>query len=128
MKRKHFTFCVFIATAALAYVMGWSMKTGNALLILVAPAAALVFICLCKRSVDEIMEDERIYKISEKASQTSFKVFVPLTAIMGGFLIALEKGGLYNFGREGYALVFSACTLLVLYVIFNLYYGRAGKV
>ncbi|MCD6403258.1 MAG: DUF2178 domain-containing protein, partial [Candidatus Aenigmarchaeota archaeon] len=92
---------------------------GNALLPAVAFSIGMVLIALGKRGVKEVMEDERTQRISEKASRRIYQVFVMGTALAGTTLIALSKHI-----EVGYTLAFSACVLLILYIIFYGYYSR----
>jgi uncharacterized membrane protein len=79
-----------------------------------------------KRRVDEIIEDERIYRIGEKASYAVFKVFVTAIAVIGVVLVAMSRGIDPAFEQAGYTLLASTSVLLVLYMLFYGYYSRKG--
>jgi uncharacterized membrane protein len=128
MKRKTFTLLSIITTAAIGYVMGWSINSGSPFIPVVAVAAGTVFICLLKRRVNEVIEDERIWRINEKASGFTLRVFLPLTAVIGIVLVSLSKGGVYSFEKEGYILLYCTYALLVLFLVSYIYYGRRGDV
>ncbi|RLF54051.1 MAG: hypothetical protein DRN28_06030, partial [Thermoplasmata archaeon] len=90
-----------------------------ALLPVIAFSTGIVLIALGKRGVKEVMEDERTQRISEKASRKIYQVFVMGAALAGTTLIALNKHI-----EVGYTLAFSACVLLVLYLVLYSYYNR----
>ena len=129
MNRKQYTIIGIIMTGALGYVIGWSIQTGNIVLPFVAVAVATSLIYLLKKRVDEVIEDERIFRIFEKASGLTIKIFLPLMAVIGVVLVASNQGGLYDFGREGYTLLYTTSALLMVYMIFYIYYSiRVEKV
>jgi len=127
MKRRTFNILGIITIAILGVVIGESIKVGNAVIPVIAMIIAMIIIYTLKRNVDEVMEDERIYKIGEKASYLTFKIFLTMIAILGVFLVALSNSGMYSFEKEGYTLLYSTGVLLILYLISYGYYSR-GKI
>jgi len=91
----------------------------NALLPAIAFAIGFVLISLGRRRVTEVIEDERVIRISEKASRRVYQVFVTAAALIGVTLLALNR-----YIEVGYTLAFSACALPILYMIFYGYYRR----
>ena len=119
MDRKQFAIYAALVCAIMGAVVGYGVSKGNALLPAIAFIIGLVLITLGKRSVKDVMEDERTYRISEKVSRRIYQVFVTGAALAGTTLIALNK-----YTEVGYTLAFSACTLLILYIILYGYYSR----
>ena len=119
MNRKQFAIYGAFVCAITGAIVGYSVSEGNALLPAIAFIIGLVLITLGKRSVKDVMEDERTYRISEKVSRRIYQVFVTGAALAGTTLIALNK-----YTEVGYTLAFSACTLLILYIILYGYYSR----
>ena len=119
MKRRQFVLYAMAVTAAMGAVMGYSASTGNALLVLLALISGIALLHLGRRRVTEIIEDERIYRISEKASTRTLQVFGVSIALMGVTLIALRESM-----EVGLTLAYSAMALLILYMIFYGYYSR----
>jgi len=119
MDRKKFTIYAASICAIMGAVAGYGVSKGNALLPAIAFVIGVSLIALGKRGVKEVMEDERTYRISEKASRRIYQVFVTSAALIGTTLIALNKHA-----EAGYTLAFSACALLVLYLLFYSYYNR----
>ncbi|MBN2518633.1 MAG: DUF2178 domain-containing protein [Candidatus Altiarchaeota archaeon] len=108
-------------------VIGESIKSGNFLIPLIAIAAGTALICLMKKRVDEVLEDERVYKISEKASALTLRVFMTAIPTIGVVLLATSNAGA-DYEQAAYTLLFSTCALLMLYLASYKYYGREGKV
>jgi len=119
MNQKQFTIYAALVCAIMGAVVGYGVSKGNALLSAIAFGIGIVLIVLGKRGVKEVMEDERIHRISEKASRRIYQVFVMGAALAGTTFIALNKHI-----EVGYTLAFSACVLLILYIIFYGYYSR----
>ena len=100
-------------------VVEYGVSKGNALLPVIAFSIGIVLIALGKRGVKEVMEDERTHRISEKVSRRIYQVFVIGAALAGTTLIALNKHI-----EVGYTLAFSACALVLLYMVFYGYYSK----
>lgn len=122
MDRKKFAICGVVLTAAFGAVVGWSVSNGNALLPVIAVVAGVALLRLLKSRVDEVMEDERVERIGEKASRRSLQAFGLLAAMVGAILVTL--GDDTGFEQAGFTLLYSVCLLLVLYMVFYGYYSR----
>ncbi|RLF37707.1 MAG: hypothetical protein DRN03_01690 [Thermoplasmata archaeon] len=118
MNRKQFALCGAMVTAAIGAIVGYSVCTSNFVLPFVAVVGGILALRLIKRRVDDVLEDERIYRISEKASRRVLEIFGIGSALTGVTLIALDKHQ-----EVGYALAFSACIMILLYMIFYAYYS-----
>ena len=119
MDQKQFAIYAAVVCAIMGAVVGYGVSKGDALLPVIAFSTGIVLIALGKRGVKEVMEDERTQRISEKASRKIYQVFVMGAALAGTTLIALNKHI-----EVGYTLAFSACVLLVLYLVLYSYYNR----
>ncbi len=124
MDKKKFRLCRIIITMAVAALVGWSVTTGNALLPLIAVGVGMGLLYLCKKRVKGVIEDERIYKISEKASRITLAVLAPIIAVAGVVLIALSKRGSADLSQIGFTLAYTACALMVLYTVLYFYYEK----
>lgn len=76
-----------------------------------------------KKNTDETLEDERIIKISEKASRIAMVLFSISIAIIGLFFITL-RNEYPDFTPAGYTLSYASVALLTLYYIFYGYYNK----
>lgn len=119
MNRRQFALYSVIITAIIGATGGYSVSVGNVLLPIVAVIAGIALLSFGKRKVTEVLEDERIYKISEKASRMTLEIIGIGMALVGVSMIAMDKHA-----EAGYALAFSASVLVLLYLIFYGYYSR----
>ncbi|MCD6410938.1 MAG: DUF2178 domain-containing protein [Thermoplasmata archaeon] len=105
-------------TSSIGAIVGYSVCTGNFVLPFVAVVGGILALQLMKRRVEDVLEDESIYRISEKASRRVLEIFGIGSALAGVTLIVLGKHQ-----EVGYALAFSACIIILLYMIFYAYYS-----
>lgn len=113
-----------VMTFALAAFVGWSIKIGNVVLPLIGVVVGMMVIFLLKRKVEEVIEDERIYMISEKASRRTIQFFGVTVGLISAALIALSRSGYTEFEQIGSTLGYVTCTLLVVYMMFYGYYSK----
>jgi len=126
MNRKQYAWCGIAIAIAIGASVGWSVTTGNYLLPLAAVVAGMALKYLCRRRVTEVMEDELIYRISEKASYMTLRVSLVAMAVIAAVLIALSKSGYAEFRQIGLTLAFAVCAMLILHISFYGYYSRKG--
>lgn len=137
---KKNTFYLFIGCIALALlaVFWYSVEIHNPLLIEVAFILGVVLIYLTRKTVTDMIDDERSAKITEQAALRTFQVFwVGFCAISIGAVMQI----LYvpTFPRErllerppeilgprlmGYVQLGLLCFMIFLYVAFRIYYAR----
>jgi len=88
-----------------------------------------VVMLLLRRRVREVVVDERVYSIAEKASLVAFRIFGIAAAVIGITLVALGWQSASDLYKIGLTLAYSACGLLVIYYIAYIYYNRkySGK-
>ncbi len=119
MNRKQFTIYRVLICAVTGALLGYAVSLGNTLLTVIAIVIGIILLNLGRRRVTEVIEDERIYRISEKASRKTLEIFGVSIALIGVSLIALNK-----YVEAGCALAFSVCALTLLYLTFYSYYSR----
>jgi len=106
-----------------AIVVGLSVTIGTILPAILAIVIGAMVSYIYKKSTDEILEDERITKVSEKASRISIVVFSISIALIGMFLIIL-RNEYPDFTQAGFTLSYASVALLTLYYIFYGYYNK----
>jgi uncharacterized membrane protein len=126
MNRKHYAWCGIAIAIAIGAAVGWSVTRGNYLLPLAAVLAGMALKYLCRRRVTEVIEDELIYRISEKASYQTLRVSLVAMAIIAAIFIALSKNGPAALEHIGLTLAFVVCALLIVHIFFYGYYSRRG--
>jgi uncharacterized membrane protein len=124
MSRRWFRLLVAVITLTVVVLIGWSIATENAVVPIPAVIVGLVLFYLLRRQVREVVEDERNYKISEKASRFAIQVFALVAAISGVTLIAVSTNDSALLREVGLTLAFCACGILILYLISYAYHSR----
>jgi uncharacterized membrane protein len=124
MSRRWFRLLVAVITLTVVVLVGWSIATENAVVPIPAVIVGLVLLYLLRRQVREVVEDERNYKISEKASRFAIQVFALVAAISGVTLIAVSTNDSALLREVGLTLAFCACGILILYLISYAYHSR----
>ncbi|MFX1538332.1 MAG: DUF2178 domain-containing protein [Promethearchaeota archaeon] len=124
MNRKELTWCRMMIVLVMGALIGWSVSVGNIVLLMVAFVVGPVALYLLRSRIEEVMEDERIHLIHEKASARTVQVFAMITVSLGAILIALSRSGHADFSQSGFTLAYSACALLILHLIFRGYYRK----
>jgi uncharacterized membrane protein len=123
MKQKHFQVIVFLIAMSIAAVLIFAFSIGNAALAISALFAGAVAIYLCKNRLDEVVEDERIRQISQKASWVTYQIVVLSFAIGGSVLIAI-RNDYPMYSELGYFMAYASCGVLALYGLIYMYYNR----
>lgn len=126
MSKKWFLICRGAIILSAATLIGWSIAIGNPIIPVIAVIMAVGLLFLCRRRLKEVIEDERNYRISEKASRSTIRIFAFAIVIIGAFLTASGIGFSLPFPIKevGFTLSFSACALLIIYVSFYTYYRK----
>jgi uncharacterized membrane protein len=124
MSKRWFRICGAATVVAMLGLIGWSIAIGNALIPIPTVIGGAGLLYLCRRLVKGVVEDERNYRISEKASRFTMQVFAFVAAIAGTTLIAVS-GDDSSISKEiGLTLAFSACGLLMLYLVAYTYLNK----
>lgn len=123
MDRKTYTICGIIIVMCLGAVIGWSVEVGNPILLIPAFVMSISLLYLCKGRVKEVIEDERTYRISERASKKTLEIFITVTAITSGILIA-SRDRYPELKNLGFTLAYLTCGLLIMYLLFYGYYAK----
>jgi uncharacterized membrane protein len=124
MERKKFKLYWIIITIAVGFVIGLSAFRGEPIIAIVAVVVGMILLYSLKSRVKEVIEDERVYRISEKASRRTIQVVGTTTALIGLTIIGLSKSGYLELVEVGYSLACFATVLLMVYMIFYRYYTR----
>jgi len=124
MSRRRFRLCGAAVVAVVGALMGWSIATGNGVVPVPAVIGGVVVLYLLRRQVHGVAQDERNYRVSEKASRLAIQVFALVTAISGVTLTAASTSDPSPFREVGLTLAFCACGLLILYLVSYAYHAR----
>ena len=126
MEYKKFRVYGRVVIGIMGGLLGYSVATGNVWLAIAAIIVGSLAFHRLKRGVKEMKADERINRIADKAGRRVYQIFTVTSAVLGALLITLDQAGYGEFRSVGMVLAFSACLLLLLYLVFYSYYsGRA---
>jgi uncharacterized membrane protein len=138
MRKNSFYLLIGCIALALLAVFWYSVEIHNPLLIEVAFILGVVLLVLARKTVTDLIDDERSAKITEQAALRTFQVFwVGFCAVSIGAVMQI----LYvpTFPRErlpvrppeilgprlmGYFQLGLLCLMIFLYVGFRIYYAR----
>jgi uncharacterized membrane protein len=120
---KNYQILRIIVAIFVATVVGLSVIIGTILPAVLAIVIGAMISYIYKKSTNEILEDERIAKVSEKASRMAIVLFSISIAFIGMFLIML-RNEYSDFTQAGFTLSYAAVALLMLYYIFYGYYNK----
>ena len=105
-------------------LVGWAVNTG----IIWVPGPIVIIgtiiLYLCKRRIKEIVEDERMQKISDQASRRSVEIVIIIMAVVGATLLAMSSGNSTALETAGITLACSIFALLIIYSILYIFYSK----
>jgi uncharacterized membrane protein len=123
MMQKQFRIIVFLIAMFVAAVLSFAFAIGNPLLSVSVFLAGAIAIYLCKSRVDEVVEDESIRQVSQRASMVIYKILVLVFAIGGSVLITV-RNDYPMYTDMGFFMAYASCGVLVLYGLLYMYYNR----
>jgi uncharacterized membrane protein len=124
MERKKFKLYGLVITIIVGFVIGLSAFRGEPITAIVAVVVGMLLLYALKSRVKQVIEDERDYRISEKASRRTIQVVGTTTALLGLSILGLSKSGYLELVDVGYSLAGFATVLLMVYMIFYGYYAN----
>jgi len=124
MTAKKFLAYRLIVVALLAGVISSFVAVGNYLVPIAAVVTAIIFILIMKKKVNEVLVDERDYKIAGNAARYAMTIFSAISGVIILILFALKKDR-PDFELVGSILAYAVCSLMLLYSFIFKYYQRA---
>jgi len=124
MSYKTFRLWQGIVGAVIGAVIAVSVVTGNAIVPIPTVIVGMLIIIALRRRVKEVIADERVYAIAEKASRLTVQIVGIAMAAVGGTLLAISHGGSSVLAQVGFTLSYATCGLLVIYYVAYTYYNR----
>ncbi len=120
---KNYQILRIIVAIFVGTVVALSVTIGTFLPAILAIVIGAMISYIYKKNTDEILEDERITKVSEKASRIAIVVFSVSIAFIGMFLIIL-RNEYPGYTQAGFTLSYAAVAILMLYYMFYGYYNK----
>ena len=125
MSAKTNRLCTFVIVMALGAFVAWSViKEVPVYVIIAGVAIALLLVRVCRRYTKEIMVDERLQKINEKAAAISYRIFSIVMALLSVVFIAMKQNLPPEFNIVSATLAYSVCALMLIHLGFYYYYGK----
>ncbi len=117
--------CSLVIVFALAVFIAWSVNMEMPIFVPIAGfVVALLLIRLCRRFTREIMVDERLQKINEKASAISYRISTIVMAIIGLVFITMRNTLPSELEIVGATLAYSVCAIMLIHLAFYYYYNH----
>ena len=124
MSYKRFKLWRTIVIIIVAILVGWSGATNNPLIPIPVVIVGTVILLLLKRGVKEVIVDERVFSVADKAATLVFRTFVILAGMTAATMLALNQERYPDLEQAGFTLAYSVCALLVFYCVAYTYYNR----
>ncbi len=124
MDKKTFGLLRALIAMVVAVAIGWSVSRGNVVAPLVAAGAGLGLFYWLKRRVRDVMEDDRVHRIGEKAARLTISVLPVTIAVAGAVLLALGQRGFTEMRLIGLTLGYVAIAFALIYAVLYAYYER----
>jgi len=104
-------------------IIAWSIIAELAAYIpILGFVVGLLLVRLCRSYTAEIMEDERIRIINEKASSISYRISTILLVALAIFFTAMRQVLPYEFEIAGITLSYGACVIMLIHLTCYYFY------
>ncbi|MFH0891423.1 MAG: DUF2178 domain-containing protein [Candidatus Falkowbacteria bacterium] len=128
MTKKHYTGCRLVIIMALSAAIAVSINAANYYLPLIFVITAMAGLHYCRKQLktDDVMADERDYKIAGDAARYTITIYGGLGAI-GTFVfmaVSDKSGWLYDLSQYS---AYSVCFLMLLNAFLFKYLSNRGK-
>jgi uncharacterized membrane protein len=124
MKTQKLTLYQILFSIILIAVFIYAVLVGDSILLVFSIMAAFALTLILARKQEKIIVDERIQLINEKASTITLNIFILSSSALGFILLGLDNIGYAELSQLGFNLLYSACALMILNLIFGSYYRR----
>ena len=125
MKKERFNMLTAVITIVIVIIVMLSVFASTPTMGVAAIVLGIAILFMLRTSVKDIVKDEMVYRISEKASRRAFQVFVLCAGLIGAAILIIDDLNA-QFSQVAYVLLFSICLLLVIYLAFYAYYSKRG--
>jgi uncharacterized membrane protein len=102
----------------------YAVLVENSILIILSIITGFILTITLARKQQKIIVDERTQLINEKSSTMTMRTFVAGASLLGFALWGLGYIGYAELYPLGFTLLYSACALMILNMIFGSYYRR----
>ena len=123
MSSKTYRLIMRIVTVGVALFVAYSIIAGvSFLVVLGAVVAVLLLATVLRHFTTEVMVDERVRRIEEKAALTAYRIFTVLAAAVSLCLIFFRQSLPADLTTSGETLAYAVCAILLLHLGARYYY------
>ena len=123
MKKKEFRIISFLIPMIMGVIVVHSISIGNPVLAVGSVFAGMIVMYLSKHRLNDIVEDERIHRISQKASWLTLQ-FIAVSFALGGTALIAMKNTYPGYTNLGFFMAYASCAVLILYSLSYMYYNK----
>lgn len=123
MTIKNFRILRIIISALLAIATSISVMTNNYILAIIAISIAITVSLIARRTVKEVIADERDYQISGKSAVLAMNIFSIIASIIS-LALMFQRYNNPTYLIVGHTLAYSTCALMLLYSFIFKYYAK----
>ena len=124
MSAKNYGVVMRIAAVAIAAIVAVSIVLELPLYVpLIAVMVALVIAVVFRRSVKEILADERSRRIQEKATDLAYRIYTIAAAAFALVVVMLRSSLPTWAGIAGETVAYSVCGLMLVHLATSKYYS-----
>ncbi len=124
MNVRTFQFYRLGLTMSVAILVGAAVASENMVLAVVAVGAGMLLMYAGRRRVKGVVEDERTYRIGERASRVTLALRGPAVALVATVLITMGDRFAPGLRTAGFALGYAGCAVTVCYSTLYHYYQK----
>lgn len=122
MKWKQFRIISLLIVTVLGAVVSFSVSIRNPALAAGALLAGMAVLYISRRRVEDIVEDERIRQVSQRASWVTLQ-FTAIGFAFGGAILIAMREAYPGYADLGFFMAYAGCAVLVLYSVFYTYFN-----
>lgn len=124
MSKKVYYFCVGVIVICLSVINGVFVPKGNFIPSVIALIVGVGLIFFCKSKIKEIVQDERIKRISQAAALIAWLSYCIVGTLAASICMALGiKGNLFLL-HVGITINFSILFIVFIYIIVYVLYNK----
>lgn len=104
--------------------VGLSIAAGSSIIPITLTTAVIIMIFYLRTKVTEVMQDEIIYKMTQKAGKLAIYIATPGFGIIGFLIVMFRKWLPETLVVSGYFLSFVSIMLAMIYSLCYIYYSN----
>ncbi|HII00083.1 TPA: DUF2178 domain-containing protein [Methanosarcinaceae archaeon] len=123
MKKNRFKVISLLIVMGMSVVVSFAVSIGNPVLAIGVVFVGMAAMYLNKKRLEDVLEDERAWKVGQMASRATLHI-VALGFALGGAVFIAMRTSYPEYSDLGFFLAYTSCGIMVLYTLFYMYYNR----